>query len=428
MESEDTDNAAPDTIVGQEPPVVKEKPGCITFIWAADRLVIDAKRYDNKGGAELTVWYDTGDQLRLVAQNEVHLLSPSSRNTLIRQLRDTSDEYAYINWHWILTCITYKVVKTARGGEPLKELWPTDEDSATLTYLLEPILYKNHPAVIFGDYGSLKSMLALIMAYVVQLPCRNNNLGLITKDEPSTCLYGDYEDEAATFQDRWGKIQRGFGVDAPMPILYQRLARPLADIIEEVQEIITDNNVKLLIIDSLGPAAGGNLNDPEPAIKYHEALRRLGITSLTLAHNSKDPLTKKRTIFGSVFFTNLARTIWECKADVEPGQNDALISLKHMKANLSRLYGTLGYRITFDDNRIAVAKADLADSSLASELPLTFQVKALLRDGPLAAQEISEALDRDLTTVRVTLTRMFNHKQVCKVTGHKWALATKEVY
>jgi hypothetical protein len=177
-------------------------------------------------------------------------------------------------------------------------------------------------------------MFALVIAFIVQLPYPDNKLGLTTASESAYCLYADYEDDESSFTKRWTAIQNGFGVQARMPIFYKRMTTSLPDSVDSLRQAIAEKNVKLLIVDSLGPAARGNLNDPEPAIQYHQALRALGVTSLTLAHNSKDTLTKKKTIFGSVFFTNLARSIWESKAEGEPSGHEVLISLKHTSANL----------------------------------------------------------------------------------------------
>jgi len=389
----------------------------INYTWPDFRLRILAERYDADGHAELSFFSDNGRGEEFLDQNKVNLLSASAKHSQVRKLERLRDN---VPWDDALTWVTNLTLQEARRGEPVQEIWASVEDNLIPTYLLQPILYLNHPAVIFGDYGSLKSYLALVMAYVVQLPLPDNRLGLITAKESSPCLYLDYEDDPSSFKKRWSAIEKGFGIEAAMPILYRRMTSTLTDSTETLQSIITEKNIKLLIIDSLGPAARGNLNDPEPAIKYHEGLRRLGITSLTLAHNSKDPLTRKRTIFGSVFFTNLARSVWECKAEQEAGADEAVISLKQQKANLSKLHPTLGYKFTFTDNSITVAKSDLKDTGLCTELSLSLRIRNLLRAGAMTVKEIAEALYAKEDSVRTTLHRMAG-KWVIQI-GDKWAL------
>lgn len=393
----------------------------ITFRWASYELLVDAEHFNSDGQAELTFWNDTADYKKLLLQKTAKLLSSSNTGALIKELRDADDGLRYLPWNWILTCIGYKVLKTARQGEPVQDIWPAEDDGLAPAYLLEPLLYLNHPTVVFGDYGSLKSLFGLVVAYVLQLPYHDNNLGLITSKESTHCLYSDYEDDPSSFRKRWGAVQRGFGIEATMPILYRRMTNTLADSMDSLQQIKKDKDIKLLIVDSLGPAARGNLNDPEPAIRYHEALRKLGITSLTLAHCSKDQLTRKRTIFGSVFFTNLARSVWECKADQEAGEDEAVISLKHHKANLSRLHPALGYKFTFTDRTISIAKADLRDTGLSSELPLSLRIKDLLRGGAMPIKDIAGALEANEASIKTVIYRLAKKDITVKI-GESWGL------
>jgi len=366
--------------------------------------------------AELQFYSNNNDGDSLIHIARVNLLSTSALSTLCKKL----EKRCQAPWDGILTQLTDKVLTIARRGEPAEEIWPNENDTLEAEYLLEPLLYLNHPSVIFGDYGSLKSIMGLAIAYVVQLPLCDNNLGLITLEQSTPCLYLDYEDDPSSFRKRWSALGKGFG-EAKMPILYRRMTSPLADSVEQLSHIIESKKIKLLLVDSLGPAARGNLNDPEPAIRYHSALRQLGITSLTLAHTAKDPLSKKRTIFGSVFFTNLARSVWECKAEQEVGEDEAIISLKHAKANLSRLHPPLGYRFTFNNNTITIAKVDLRDTSLSGELPIPWQIKNLLREGPLTMREIADSLGREEDTIKSTLSRMAK-KDLVKLPEHKWGL------
>jgi hypothetical protein len=394
----------------------------VTFRWAGYELLVDAEHFNSDGQAELTFWNDTPDYKKLLLQKTAHLLSSSNTGALIKQLRDADDGLQYLPWNWILTCIGYKILKTARQGEPAISIDPDAQDGLKPDYLLEPLLYLRHPCVIFGDYGSLKSLFALVVAYLVQLPHSDNGLGLATGKESKRCLYADYEDDPSSFRKRWTAIERGFGLDTNMPVLYRRMTTTIADSVESLQKIIQIEKVQLLIVDSLGPGARGNLNDPEPAIRYHEALRKLGITSLTLAHCSKDQLTRKRTIFGSVFFTNLARSVWEVKAEQEIGEDEAIISLKHHKANLSRLHPALGYKFTFTDKTISIAKADLRDTGLSGELPLSVRIKDLLRGGAMPVKDIAQALDANEATTRTAIYRMARKQNQLIKVGESWGL------
>jgi hypothetical protein len=399
-------------------PAVTEGIGFINYAWPELGLRVIVERYTDDGYAELSFYSVNGSNESLLHTTKVNLLATPTMNSLAKRLEKNS---ADILWTDVLTFITGKTMEIARRSEPSREIWPSDEDTLEVEYLLEPLLYLNHPTVIFGDYGSLKSLMALVIAYTVQLPYHDNSLGLETTKDSAPCLYLDYEDDTSSFQKRWSALERGFNKGA-MSIQYRRMTVPLADSVEQLQKVLADKSAKLLIIDSLGPAARGNLNDPEPAIRYHAALRQLGITSLTLAHTAKDTFTKRRSIFGSVFFTNLARSVWECKAEQETGEDEAVISLKHTKANLSRLHPPLGYRFTFTNNSISVVHTDLKDTGLSGELPLSWQIKNLLRQGSLFVAEIAEQVDSNPDTVRRTLNRMRTKNGVVKLKDGSWGL------
>jgi len=401
-------------------PSVTPGIGLFNYNWPELQLRIMVRGYNANGHAELLFFSGNGLDEVLLDQNNVNLLSASAKHNQVKKLERLRND---VPWDDALTWVTHLTVETARQGEPVETIWPSEDDTLEPSYLLKPILYLNHPCVVFGDYGSLKSLLALVIVYITQLPLTDNNLGLVTLKESTHCLYLDYEDDRSSFKKRWSAISQGFGIKASMPIEYRRMTSTVADSVEKLQQDIADRDIKLLIVDSLGPAARGNLNDAEPAIRYHEALRKLGITSLTLAHCSKDQLTRKRTIFGSIYFTNLARSIWECKAEQEAGEDEAIISLKHSKASLSRLHSPLGYRFTFTNDSIAVAKADLRDTGLSGELPLSVRIKDLLRSGAMPVNQIAEALEANGGSVKTALHRLAKKEVTVKV-GDSWGLIT----
>jgi len=402
-------------------PAITEGIGFINYSWQELGLRVMAERVKDDGHAELRFYLNNNGSEVLLHTTGVNLLATPTMSNLAKRLAENSET---IPWTEVLTSVVNETLKIARRGEPVIPIYPKDGDILEAQYLLEPLLYLKHPTVIFGDYGSLKSLMALAIAYVVQLPYHDNELGLTTTNESTKALYLDWEDDEDSFRKRLSALERGFD-NGSMPILYRRMTGALSDSIEQLQRSISKENIGLIIVDSLGPAARGNLNDTEPAIKYNDALRQLGITSLTLAHNAKDMLTKRKTIFGSVFFTNLARSVWECKSEQEIGEDEAIISLKHIKANLSRLHLPLCYKFTFNDNTINIAKADLRDTGLSGELPLSLQIKNALRSGAKTTKEIAETLEANEASTRTVINRLAKKEQLTKV-GDSWGLKATE--
>jgi hypothetical protein len=398
-------------------PAVTEGIGFVNYAWPELGLRIVAERYDDDGHAELTVFHNNGSGELMLHSGKAYLLSTREQSSWAKRLQKNLPDAP---WEDILTAVGRITVEIARRGEPVKEIYPSDQDNLEVGYLLKPLIYLNHPNVIFGDYGSLKSLLSIVIAYAIQLPWHDNRLGLTPLNDSTVCLYLDYEDDEISFRKRLSALEKGLG-EGIVSIYRRKMTAPLADSIDSLQRIIDNKKIGLLIIDSLGPAARGNLNDPEPAIRYHAALRQLGVTSLTLAHTAKDQITKKRTIFGSVFFTNLARSVWECKAEQETGEDEAIISLRHTKANLSRLYPTLGYRFNFSNDTISVEKTDLKDTGLSGELPLSLRIKDLLRGGAMTVKEIAETLEANEASIKTIVNRMAKKGVTVKV-GDSWGL------
>ncbi|MBN2074216.1 MAG: AAA family ATPase [Dehalococcoidales bacterium] len=371
------------------------------YTWSEDDLVIEVSKLKNDGKCEISVSRLNGNIMQYASFN---LLTLSTRTNLAAILKKDNDA---IDWNEVLTNVSTITLKKLREGEALEAVWPDENDTLEAEYLLEPILYFNHPTVVFGDYGSAKSLLSLIIAYIIQRPSYYNRLDLITTEPPINSLFLDWEDEKDTFRKRWSAISNGFKQDV-MPIYRRKMTAPLADSVDQIQKQILEEDIKLLIVDSLGPAARGNLNDPEPAIRYHAALRELGITSLTLAHTSKDQLNKNKTIFGSVFFTNLARAVWECKSEQETGEDELVISLKQTKANLSKKHTTLGYKFEFTYNTVSIAKADLLETGLSVELSLKDRIKNLLKHERMTTKNLADILDAKEGSVKTTLNRNKN--------------------
>jgi hypothetical protein len=421
------------------PTIAKDEPTAITLRWPKDGIIVDAERFTDKGQAEVTIWWDNHDFRMLVAKDRIDLLSPHSKRAFLSQVRNANNALRYLHWDWIVRCLAWKVLDTARRTQPVEEVWPDEKSILTPDYLVRPLLYLDHPAIFFGDYASFKSTLALIAAFIVQLPYPDNGLGWELQDtkQSTNVLYLDYEGDKVTFTKRWSAIWNGFkakakreGKDADlpeMPCLYQHMETPLANVADSILALVIERKVRLIIVDSLGLAAGGQLNDPEPALLYSGALRRFGITSISIAHPSKDPLLKQKSVFGSVFFSNLARSIWICKVEGErePGDTEAIVSMKQIKASYSEIHGALGYQFQFTDKLIEAKQTGLEGTKLASELSIGRQIEYALREGNLTANAIAEAIGKDVRTVQVTLNRM-KGKRVYNLADHTWGLAHHE--
>lgn len=350
---------------------------------------------------ELTLFYLEKDIANPVRGVRFNLNSARARKDITHTIRDriiTIGETFTDKWDLIIEDICWRALLHFRSVTGIEEITPLDKIPPP-AFLIYPILPLHQPAIIFGQGGAGKGHVALTLAILAQLPYRDNNLQLTTQETPTNVLYADYEADRGDFVRVLSGLCKGF--DQFVNIHRLAMATPLPDIIDQLKAEIKASNIGLLIIDSLGYAAGGNINDAETANRYNLALRQLeNVTTLTIAHHSKDPLTKSRSVFGSVFFSNYARSVWEVKRAYEPNSPDMPITLTHTKSN-RRYEAPIGLTYNFDgEGIITIQRSEPATPEGSDTEPKSLGiVKAILRDSGvvMSLNEIEKATNGELS-------------------------------
>ena len=247
--------------------------------------------------------------------------------------------------------------------------------------------------ILFGDGGSAKSYLALHIA--ATLASRGIKV-----------LYADWEFSPEDHRER---LERLTG-EALMPrsnLHYVRCAGPLVTEVARLQKHIGQHGIQYIVCDSIAFAVPGRPEDAENASAYYRAVRYLGIGSLHLAHTTKSFEHGEDKPFGSVFWSNGARSMWFVKRGDSSDQHLVEVSLTHKKSNTGRRMPALGLRLRFDSDRTHVERFDLADSSdLASTLPIWQRIRALVNARPLTVQQIADELGEKEDSISRTIRRM----------------------
>jgi len=402
-------------------PTVTESTGIYRFSWEEEYLTISVSRVsrhrDGRVVGEINVETSAPSYHPHLHQAQFNFSSTRARADLSRVMQD---RYPEADWDSVLEQLCHYTLELIRHGEPVRDISTTDVIEPP-EYLLEPIIPLNHPTVLFGDGGTGKSLLALSFAVFSVIPWENNPLDLITRGEPSKPLYLDYETDEAEMTWRLSCLQRGMGLP-DCSISYRRGSLPLADDLEQVQHAISSTKAKFIIVDSIGAACGGDLNSAETAIRFFNGLRQLRVTSLLISHTAKDQISKSKTIFGSAYFHNFARSVWEVRKVQDTGQNEISIGLFHRKSNLSGLYRPIGIRISFSSNETVIKSEDVKSvPEFLETLSNAAKIEELLSRGLMEIAEISEELGMSKEVVRVTLNRMKDRRKVTKV-GNQWGL------
>jgi len=303
-------------------------------------------------------------------------------------------------WDWLgaLEILSVRVSRAeAEGSSEIKPLadfdLPTEDPAWTIAGL--PIL-KDHPTILFGDGGAAKSYLALYIA------------GTIASNTAGTkILFADWEFEPEAHRDR---LQRLFGSGMPRERLhYVRCSQPLVNEVGRLQKHILEQNITYMILDSITFSLNGPPESAEVAAGFFRSLRMLNVGSLSLAHQTKGGDNSDKTVFGSAFYNNGARSVWHVRRNDDEGADSSTVelALSHRKSNTGQRLSTRGIKLDFAGTTTTVDTFDLAGSAdLATTLPIWQRVKALVAQTPMTIPQLAVELEARPDSISRIVRRM----------------------
>ena len=201
-------------------PIITDTFSGYAFEWEVEKLqiIVSNLHFHNSDGrltGELLLKsLKTGNPI--YPPTDFNFKSEPTRTKLANALDKVNEDYP---WHEIINQLSLAVIERARKGAETQELW-TDVEVPPLEFLLEPLIIKGVPNIIFGDKGVTKSTLSLIIYTCLILPWVNNPLELPVPQKSVKTLILDYELPGYIAQRNAKKIQEGMGL-APYP-LYHR--------------------------------------------------------------------------------------------------------------------------------------------------------------------------------------------------------------
>lgn len=406
-----------------EPEITESISGYI-LRWPLENVEIRASRLrTDRGGltAEITI-HDGGGKLLLPASS-INLLAERTRTEFAHKMMRQSKEEGEKDWDGIITQLAFYIGDMARSGELVDYLKVSDDEEVPVPeYLLKPILLKGVPTVIFGEKGVNKSQFALYCYICLTLPWYNNPLGLEPSPDGISTLILDWEQEAAIVQYYAQRMLRGMRLD-PFTLQYRRCYLPLAEDIEQVQNRIEETKAQVIIIDSLAGAAGGDLNKPETALNFFSALRKLKVTSLIIAQETKDQEAKRKSIFGSVFYTYNARSIFQLlKPNIEDEADYVRVSLFHRWFNYGRKQPPLGIGFSYNGSNMMVERQAVDLREYMQRISLQQGILTELKTGSKLVTDIVEATGSNRNTVQKTLSVLKGKGLVVSLEKGLWGL------
>jgi hypothetical protein len=293
-----------------------------------------------------------------------------------------------LDWVGLVELLCVSVLEADRVGDPIVWLSDVEPKAADLDWQIDglPPLSRSLPMLWFADGGSAKSLLALYA------------MGELAKRGVRS-LYLDWE---LTQDEHKARLRELYGEDEPAGIGHMRAVGSLVDELPRISQWCAKERPDYLVVDSVVPALGGKAESAEEAARFFRALRSLGVGSLSLAHITKSQTDRgdqanEDKPFGSVFFSNLARSCWLLKKNTESEDKSWIeVAFFHKKVNIGKKLSARGVHIDFElgpPSRTHVRPFDVASNDeLASRLPLWQRLRRELLRGPQTLETLEETL------------------------------------
>jgi hypothetical protein len=406
-------------------PAITEGINKVTYKWDDWGLLVSAERLSRDGEAELRFYHENGTGRKTIDIVHMNLLRPNSMKSYAKSLSDKSES---VPWEQVLTKIKVCTLEYQRRGEPGIVIQPTTEDIKHPGYYLEPLIVKGMPNVIFGDSGGAKTTVSLLALGTVFCSPFAGPSGF-KSDIPARVGMLDWESDYDTTMYNASRLVEGGSVPY-FELPYLPCRHSLVDDIDRIMSWKEENKIDLLLIDSLGQAAGTSKYDSsgrEAALNFFMALRQINVTSLIIAQNAKGEDSKK-SIFGSVYYQYYSRNIFELK-DTESGTNkdEKIIALVNTKSNYSGKSEPIGLKVSYSPNTIVIESQHVTLSQLKDKISDSETILDFMREEArlVTAKEIAEAIGKNEHQTRVVLSNLKTRNLIVNPQRGLYGLAYK---
>lgn len=410
-------------------PTLKEMGDAHRFTWSEyPGTAIELERFRESRGdltAEITITHPDGKgNPGLLHFGKLNLLA----NTRSQLARKVAEREPNVDWAGLLEQVCLMAVDRYRNGEPVVDLRKVEPDLKP-RWLLYPYIERGGPTILAAPGGVGKSMLALAMAYSIA-----SGYALLGRldNGPTPVLYLDYETTADVHAERLRALASGLGGEIP-EIYYRRMAAGLLESINFVRKEVARLDIGCIIIDSLGYAGGGDPKDAATAIELFRAVRQIDTPCLAIHHQRKTPPGVKASkgvdaIYGSVYFINSARRVWQISA-TEPDEfeDTKYLSMTNTKANNGRLERTHALRMDIENDNndrltsIRLTPHRISDiPELAEDLSLKQRILIELNGGAQNRNDLADVLDTTPGTISKTLSQLKKAGRVVQVDDGLW--------
>lgn len=331
----------------------------------------------------------------------------------------------------------FKVISVA-SYQLISDLYSVPEPSrleikeqVKASFLIENFVLENLLTVLFARGGAGKSFLSLLSAIAVQNANSLPDGFPLNPLKQGNALYLDWESDKEDMNRRFTRIVRGMRLGDITPPMYISVVRPLSDIIDDVLTMCATHDIKFIIIDSVGLASGGSIEDASTSISFFRAIRELtdsGISVLALTHMSKSALKDDlKTPIGSVYYENMPRLIWQLKSDMAEDVIRTQLLLR--KTNVGKI-PNFGFTMRFGLDTVVIARENHTDLEVEDDEHTNFEIMLdTLRRAPqgLTMSDLAQESGLRKDQLRNLLLKAKRQNKVIAV-GKKWQYIEEPEY
>ena len=335
---------------------------------------------------------------------KLNLTSSTSRNQIAKSLKQRD---ADLDWDKIIEQFCMSVLQNFKQGNPavlLNDDNASDDGEEGIAYLIEPLVQRDNPTLIYGPGSAGKSWLAQYLAVISDEGLSGAGFAV----SKVNVLYLDWETDERELNTRVRMIRRGLGLSTSSGIWYRSMRLGLDQDKEEVRKEIITKGIGLVVIDSIGAACAGEPEDAKTVLAMFGALRSLGVSSICVDH-----VNKEGHLFGTVYKTNASRQVFEVKKDQQPEDDKLMLGLIHKKANNSKLRNVIGLQFVFGDNFMKVERKDIRNTALEDQMRVSDQIENFLHhqpDGKATPRDIADGIDKSENHIKKELSANSNGK------------------
>jgi len=351
-----------------------------------------------------------------------HLLGPV-RTSITKTWRSVIADLDHVSergdWRQRLTQASILVLERYRAGVPIVALGAI-ETPAAIAEVLPGIVWQNLPTLVYGAGGIGKSQMALAWASALHTGTQVGGLKAIQ----GNVLFLDWETSDRMTWHRNRGLLNAAGVESgswPDPdhpqagrtvmVFYRFMSGPVWDSVEFLKAEVARLGIRTIVIDSAGPACGGEPESAAPTLKFFDSLRDMSdpndpVQSIILAHVTHEARKGGRSSpFGSVYWINLPRNVFELAVSAGQRQNHSDYALHHRKSNTGSLRPPQGFRLTWGQDGCSIDELDIRQNAkLVAGLPLGERVSiAISENGAMSTADLAELLDAPSRSLSATL-------------------------